>query len=93
MTNDDLIKIGFTAIPHFTIGDSVIFDLGRHRQISGSCVGTPNEMLFICEIDHVIKTKITDLVCLHNYDYDGYLTIEKVQMIIDSICMKGSKTK
>ena len=93
MTNEDLIKIGFTKISHFTIANSVIFDLGRHRQLSAGCVGTPNEMLFICEIDDVDKTKVTDLVCLHNYDYDGYLTIEKVQKLIEVILTTGLKNK
>ena len=86
LTNDDLINIGFKKILHFTITNAVVYDLGRHRQLSAGSVGTPNEMLFICEIDHINPKKITDLICLHNYDYDGYLTIKKIKAIIDSIC-------
>lgn len=85
MTNYDLIQIGFKEIPHFTIANSVIYPLGRHRHLSAGCVGTPNEMLWICETDHENQTKITDLVCIHNWDYDGALTIEKVKALINII--------
>ena len=86
MTNDDLILIGFKEIPHFTVSNSVTYSLGRHRQLSAACVGTPNEMLWIVEIDDQDEKNLTDCICLHNYDYDGYLTIDKVKKIIDSIC-------
>lgn len=86
MTNEDLIEIGFKKIPHFTIANSVIYPLGRHRILSAGCVGTPNEMLWICETDDQNETKITDLVCIHNWDYDGALTIEKVKTLINAIC-------
>lgn len=85
MTNEDLIAIGFKPIPHFTITSSVIYDLGRNRQLSAGCVGTPNEMLWICEIDKDDNKKVTDLVCLHNWDYDGELTVEKVKALINVI--------
>lgn len=93
MTNQDLIDIGFEKIPHFTVGNTVIYDLGRRRSLSASCVGTPNEMLWVCAIDKEDEKVITDLVCLHNYDYDGYLTIEKVKTLIDNICDKNFKLK
>lgn len=86
MTNDDLILIGFKEIPHFTIGNNVIYSLGRNRQLSAGCVGTPNEMLFITSTDELDEHKIDNIICLHNYDYDGYLTIEKVKKIINAIC-------
>jgi len=86
MTNEDLIAIGFKKIPHFTVANSVIYPLGRHRHLSAGCVGTPNEMLWICETDDQNETNVTDLVCLHNWDYDKALTIEKVKTLIDVIC-------
>lgn len=86
MTNNDLIEIGFKPIPHPTIGNAVVYDLGRNRQLLASSVGTPNETLFICHVDDEIPTKITDLVCLHNYDYDKSLTIEKVTSLINILC-------
>lgn len=87
MTKQDLIKLGFKEIPHFTVMDSVIFDLGRRRTLSAGCIGTPNEMVFICETDEKNDKKITDSICLHNYDYDGYLTESKIKSIITSIIL------
>ena len=37
------------------------------------------------EIDEDDNRKITDIICLHNYDYDKFLTEEKVKSIISSI--------
>ena len=42
-------------------------------------------MLFICEIDEKEPRKINDLICLRNFDYDGYTTIEQIKSIITSI--------
>ena len=89
MTNEDLISIGFKPMPHFTVTNSVIYDLGRYRQLSAGCVGTPNETLFIMEPKEGEDNAIVwDLVCLHNYDYDGYLIIEKVKGLITLITNK-----
>jgi len=85
MENSDLLKIGFKEIPHFTIGDAIIYDLGRHRQISASCIGTPNEMVYLCETSDQNEKEITDLICVHNYDYDGYLTMNKIINLIKAI--------
>jgi hypothetical protein len=85
LTNADLIEIGFKEIPHFTVANSVIYQLGRYRHLSAGCVGTPNEMLWICATDEENEKKITDLVCIHNWDYDGALTIEKVQSLIKAL--------
>ena len=85
LCEDDLLSVGFEKIPHFTITNALIYKLGRHRHLSVGCVGTPNEMLWICETDDQNKKNITDIVCLHNYDYDGYLTIEKVKGLINLI--------
>ncbi len=85
MTNEDLIAIGFEKIPHFTVANSVIYDLKRHRHLSAGCVGTPNEMVWLCSTDSKDPKTVTDLVCVHNYDYDGYLTIEKIKGLINLI--------
>lgn len=82
ITQEQLLTIGFNTLPHFTIMNSLIYDLGRHRQLSLGGVGTPNEILFICNIDNENFKKITDIVCLHNYDYDGYITMEKIENLI-----------
>ena len=82
LNKEQVLELGFKELPHFTITNSLIFDLGRNRQLSIGNIGTPNEMLFIGETDNVDKRKITDLVCLSNYDYDGYLTLEKVTVLL-----------
>ena len=77
MTNEDLINIGFTCVPHFTVGNNVIYNLGRERHLSASSVGTPNEMLFIVD-----QSEQENVIVLWNYDYDGPLTIEKVKQLL-----------
>lgn len=85
MTKQDLINIGFKEIPHFTIGNNLIFNLGRKRQLSIANVGTPNEMVFINQIADENDKAITDLIVLHNYDYDDYITEEKIKAFIFGI--------
>lgn len=82
MTNDDLILLGFKTLPNITICKNVVYDLTNGRQISAACVGTPNEMLFLNDID---CGKITDIIPIHNYDYDGYLTEEKLKAILTAL--------
>lgn len=86
ITKEDALKIGFKSIGHFTVGDNLHFDLGRDRQLSISCLGTPNEMVFLCQLDNDNLKVITDLVCIHNYDYDGFLTIDR---LLDFIKLKA----
>lgn len=75
--------IGFEKIPHYTVTGALIYKLGRHRHLSIGCVGTPNEMLWVCETDDQDEINVTDTICIHNYDYDGFLTIEKIKKTID----------
>jgi hypothetical protein len=42
-------ELGFKKLPHITVGDILIYQLGRHRHLSIGSYGTPNEMLVICE--------------------------------------------
>lgn len=91
LTNNDLINIGFKPIPHFTIGNTVVYDLGRHRQLSASCIGTANEFVFLCEQDPDDERVTTDLICVHNFDYHKELTMEKIQGLIKYIEDGSSK--
>jgi hypothetical protein len=84
MTKEDLISIGFKEIPHYTVMGSLIFDLGRNRDLSVGCVGSPNEMIYICETSDNDSLG-RDVVIIRNYDYDGYTTIEEVKTIIKAI--------
>jgi hypothetical protein len=79
MTREEVINMGFEPIPHFTITDSLIYDLGRNRYLSIGDVGMPNEMVFIYEVNDENKNRIDEIIGLHNYDYDGYLTTERLQ--------------
>lgn len=85
MTNDDLIKIGFEIFPQITLGKSVIYNLKRRRILFASGVGTPNEIIYLCELDSDMSSQIVDSICIYNYDYDGSLTIEKVQLLITAL--------
>lgn len=87
MKREQVIELGFKEVANFTVCGNLIYDLGRGRQLSLSCLGTPNEMLFMCCIEK--DSAITDIVTLRNYDYDGALTIEDLKMIIKAI--EGSK--
>lgn len=82
---NELIEMGFKEMPHFTIMNYLNYDLGRNRQLSIGCLGTPNEMMFISQLDKEPKERVTDTIILSNYDYDGYLDLEKVEDIINVI--------
>ena len=77
------LNLGFKALEHFTIADNLIFDLGRNKQLSIGAVGTPNEMICLTESDPDDYKKITDVIILHNYDYDGYISEEKLKSYIE----------
>jgi len=77
-----LIELGFKELPHSTITASLTYDLGRHRQLSFGSIQTPNEMLYIYELDDKDPRKIIDLVCLRNFDYDGYTNVEQIKALI-----------
>lgn len=81
LTNDDLEKIGFfkhSAL--FTLGNTMRCDLGRDRYLKAICVGTRNEMVFLCADE---EETCSDLICVHNFDYDGLLTIKRIKSLID----------
>lgn len=81
MNKEEVLALGFKEVPHYTILDSLVYTLPRDRALSLGCLGTPNETLFLVE-----KSKVgdhyTDLICIHNFDYDGYITEEALVDII-----------
>ena len=81
LEKQQLIELGFHPLDHFTVGDVLMYELYRNVNLSVSNLGTPNEMVFICESDKDRK-KVTDIVVLHNYDYDGYLTLERLKVFM-----------
>lgn len=79
LTNDDLVSIGFVKVETFNVGNIHNYDLGRDRCISAMCIGQGNEAIFICQKE---DKEVSDLVCIHNCDYDGFITLERLQALI-----------
>jgi len=88
-TQEELEDLGFTKLSHFTVANNLTFDLGRRRCLSIGDIGTPNEMMYLQEISSENPKEITDLVCVHNYDYDGYLTKERLESLCYGITGKS----
>jgi hypothetical protein len=82
-TEQELLDLGFYKLPHFTISDSIIFDLPNNRTISVGNLGTPNEMVVLTQSDYDNYKKITDVITLHNYDYHRYITLDKIKEFIN----------
>ena len=82
MEREKLLELGFKELPHATIGNIIVFDVGRRRHLSLGSLGTPNEMMYLCETNLGDDKQIDDLICIHNYDYDGYLTEDKLGLLI-----------
>jgi len=80
MRKEELIERGFEALPNLVLKNIFTLDVGRRRYISIGSLATPNEMVFLNQRDD--NGSITDLICVHNFDYDGYLTGEKLDAII-----------
>lgn len=80
LSNNDLLEIGFKSLSHFTVGQQSKYLLSRRRYLSAMCVGTPNETIWLGVKDK--NSEITDMVCVHNADYDGYITAEKLKELI-----------
>ncbi len=85
LNEDWLVRLGLKKIPHFTVTNSYTLDIGRNRIVSVGNVGTPNEMIWLCQINDKDKNKIDDLICLRNYDYDGYTPVHTFQNLIHSL--------
>jgi hypothetical protein len=91
LKNADLIALGFEEIPHFTIGHQIFYRLGRRRLLQAGNIGDFNEMVTISTYDPNDEKNITNCIVVHNFDFDGFLTIEKVQALIDLIKDRSGK--
>lgn len=76
----DLLEMGFYTLDYKTITNPLMFNLGRGRELNISGLGTGNEMMWLCARED--EEGYSDLVCLHNSDYNGRLTKEAVEGII-----------
>lgn len=82
LTPEWLERMGFIHNPIVLLSRQYLIKLGRDRMLSVSDAGTPNEILFIQEVD---GEKVTDLVCIHNFDYDGKLHVHQLQNLYHTI--------
>jgi len=85
LTAEILEKCGFEKHPHFTVQNERFIKIGRNRVLSVASVGTPNEMLFLTEQE---PPKVNDVICIRNYDYDGYTYLHEIQNIHHAITGK-----
>lgn len=91
LTEEWLLKCGAYQLPHFTVMNTFYFDLGRNRELSIGCVGTPNLMVFIQEIEkdeNGKAIKVEDIICVHNWDYDGELYLHQLQNLYFALTQK-----
>lgn len=82
LTEEWLERLGFERLPHFTVGNTMLKNIGRNRVISVSCVGTPNLMVTLQEVN---GKQVTDLVVVHNYDYDGPMHVHQLQNLYHAL--------
>lgn len=91
LSPDILLKTGFEKISTFTITKAMTYDLGRDRYLSIGSIGSPNEMIWLCSNGSGGIT--SDLIYLHNFDYDGKLYLHKLQNIVHSLTGAELKSK
>ena len=82
LSRDYFKSKGFKEFPHITVGDLLFFELSRRRIITVGCAETHNEMLFMSKRNDIDDKITEDCICLHNYDYDGFLTEEKLEKLL-----------
>jgi len=79
LTTEYILSLGFTFQPFPVLGGLYVYDLGRNRQLTLSGVGTGNEMMYISELEN---GQYTNSICIHNFDYNGFLTEFKLHTIV-----------
>ena len=83
LLEQQLVELGFTKPNRDKLELSYKYHLGRGRFISAMCLGTGNESMWLCSKENKDSVIIDDLICLHNVDYDGKLTISKVKHLLE----------
>lgn len=83
LTEEILLKCPqFKHNPIVKVATVFNMDLGRGRELTVSCVGTPNLAIFITNKEN---GKTTDIVTIWNYDYDKELYLHTFQNLIHSL--------
>lgn len=83
MEDEELFSLGFKKLPHFTVGDNLIYQLPKNKELSLCFRGTPNEILFLSETDDLNPKKISEAICISNWDYNGPLDISTLKTLIE----------
>jgi hypothetical protein len=89
LTTEILERLGFKITNNYSIFISADLNIGRNRFFSIRSYGTPNEMLFLCDVDFVKNieelkdTVIDNVITLWNYDYDGYLSEDNLITLLE----------
>ena len=82
LTEEILLKCAFQALPYFTVTNSHMISLGRERWLSIGDTENANQMVWL---QHIERRNVTDLVCVHNYDYDGRMALHQLQNLYYSL--------
>ena len=80
LIEQQMLEIGFTKPDRNKLYK---YHLGRGRFLSVMFLGTGNESMWLCYKEDKDSKAIDDLICLHNVDYDGQLTISKVKHLLE----------
>ena len=88
LTEERLLKFGFEPLPFANILNSYTKSIGRNRILSVGSVATPNEMIWLCEINATDVKKIDDAICIMNYDYDKYTYAHQLQNLYFALTNK-----
>ena len=81
LSNEDLVSLGFENLTHFTVGEQSKCELTRGRYLSAMCIGSCNESIWLGSKNK--SGEVTDLICVHNYDYDGFITTKRLKDFLD----------
>jgi hypothetical protein len=96
MENDlkqQLLNIGFLEEVSLSTCNSLFYDLSRNRMIMITGVGTEKEIGHLCEMSYPDDETYDQMVCFHDYEFDGYITIDRVMLLIYSITNKSLLVK
>jgi hypothetical protein len=85
---DEDLLVSFFVSNKKALTYNIFLERNRHLAITPSKVSS---FVYLCETHRDDPLTITDLICLHNYDYDGLLYAHKIQNLIQDI--SGRKRK
>jgi len=84
LTREQVKSLGFIEPPfEDLIRNSLLYHLPRRRFLSIGNIGDPNEMIFLGQRSDKDNTTVDDSICIHNWDYDGYMTMPSLKAMLD----------